>query len=61
MNNDAAIAADRNAYRAIRSSSKLSPKDFDRKAFRLAHELADGEEITSRHWAQAARHIAAGA
>ena len=55
MNN---VATLRDQYRTLRDAcSWLSAKVFDAKCKRLAHELADGEEVTPAHWVRAAREI----
>ena len=48
----------RSEYRTIRAACTwLSAKVFDSKCACLAHELADGEDITPSHWVRAAREI----
>jgi hypothetical protein len=50
----------RNEYRAIRNACKaIDARTFDLRAGCEAHELADGEEVTSYTWVTAAHHVAA--
>lgn len=51
--------AARKTYAALRNAvaSRISKADFDERAGRIAHELADGEEIEPSDWVQGAREL----
>ena len=58
------VNALRAQYRSIRNASvaggSFTAQSFDDRARRLAHELADGEDMTAEVWVRAAKQVAAG-
>lgn len=55
MKNDDALRAE---YRNLRNAcDQMSAKEFDFQCRVLAHELADGEDMTPAVWVRAAREI----
>ena len=61
MNTRKTLTPAQQEYVTLRAqTTRHTAKRFDELAGRIAHELSDGEDITSEHWTQAARILHAG-
>lgn len=61
MSTASSIEQDRQEYRRLRASTtRVSAQEFDALAWGIAHEMADGEDVTPYYWVYAAELVAAG-